>query len=134
VLISDEVYAALTFGDGPHLSPASIPGMRERTAVVSSLSKSHAMTGWRCGWTITSETLAGHLRAVARRMYFGMAPFVQDAAIVALSDNGSASAKLHDEYRRRARLVTERLADVPGVDCRLPRPGCTCLPTCGRWG
>jgi arginine:pyruvate transaminase len=123
MLISDEVYAALTFGDGPHRSPASLPGMRARTAVVSSLSKSHAMTGWRCGWTITSEALAGHLRAVARCMYFGMAPFVQDAAIVALRDAGAETARLRDEYRSRARLVTERLAAVPGMHCPLPEAG-----------
>jgi arginine:pyruvate transaminase len=122
-LISDEVYAALTFGGDPHLSPASISGMRERTAVVSSLSKSHAMTGWRCGWTITSGTLAGHLRAVARCMYFGMAPFIQDAGVVALGDAGRATMGLRDVYERRARLVIERLKDVPGICCRMPEGG-----------
>jgi arginine:pyruvate transaminase len=123
VLISDEVYAGLTLGDAPHMSPASVPGMRERTAVVSSLSKSHAMTGWRCGWTVTSEALAGHLRAVARCMFFGMAPFVQDAAVVALRDAGSETAGLREAYRRRARIVTERLTEVPGIHCRLPESG-----------
>jgi arginine:pyruvate transaminase len=50
-LISDEVYSELLF-DGEHISPASLPGMAERTATLNSLSKSHAMTGWRVGWVV----------------------------------------------------------------------------------
>ncbi len=48
-LISDEVYSDLLY-EGEHISPASLPGMAERTATINSLSKSHAMSGWRVGW------------------------------------------------------------------------------------
>lgn len=123
VVISDEVYASLTFGGAPHRSLASVPGMRDRTAVVSSLSKSHAMTGWRCGWTVTPEALTGHLRSIARCMYFGMPPFIQDAGAVALREMGGAMEGLRDAYERRARLVIERLKDVPGMSCRMPEAG-----------
>jgi arginine:pyruvate transaminase len=123
VVVSDEVYASLTFGGAPHRSLASVPGMCDRTAVVSSLSKSHAMTGWRCGWTVTPEALTGHLRSIARCMYFGMPPFIQDAGVVALREMGGAMEGLRDAYERRARLVIERLKDVPGMSCRMPEAG-----------
>ncbi len=59
-LISDEVYSELLF-EGEHVSPASLPGMAERTATLNSLSKSHAMTGWRVGWVVAPPSLAAHL-------------------------------------------------------------------------
>lgn len=121
-LISDEVYADLTF-DGGHLSPAALPGMAERTAVVSSLSKSHAMTGWRCGWSITPLALAEHLERLARCMYFGVAQFVQDAGVVALEPAGTESATFRDSYRSRAGVVVERLGRVDGLVCRIPEAG-----------
>jgi len=121
-LISDEVYAELTF-EGTHLSPAALPGMADRTAVVSSLSKSHAMTGWRCGWSITPLPLAEHLERLARCMYFGVAQFVQDAGAVALGAAGAASGGLRDSYRSRARVVVDRLGGVEGLVCRSPEAG-----------
>ncbi len=122
VLISDEVYAQLTFGR-PHFCPASLPGMAQRTAVVSSLSKSHAMTGWRCGWSITPPPLTQHLERLARCMYFGVAQFVQDAAVVALTDANDAVAGLQSAFQRRARLVVDHLSGVPGLRCRMPEAG-----------
>jgi arginine:pyruvate transaminase len=122
VLISDEVYAALTFG-APHCCPASLPGMAERTAVVSSLSKSHAMTGWRCGWSITPLALAGHLEKLMRCMFFGVAQFVQDAAVVALREAGQDLASLRAAYLRRAQTVVGHLSGIPGLRCRMPEAG-----------
>lgn len=122
VLISDEVYADLTFG-APHRSPASLPGMAERTAVVSSLSKSHAMTGWRCGWSITPLPLARHVEKLSRCMYFGVAQFVQDAGAVALREAGSALCELRSAYRNRAEVVVTALGSVPGLGCRMPEAG-----------
>lgn len=121
-LISDEVYADLTFGPA-HSSPAALPGMAERTAVVSSLSKSHSMTGWRCGWSITPLPLAQHLERLARCMYFGVAQFVQDAGATALGGAGREVERLRDAYRERARVVVERLNGVGGIACRMPEAG-----------
>ena len=59
-LLSDEVYEDLAF-TRPHVSPWSVPGMAERTVVVSSLSKSHAMPGFRLGWIIGPPALSRHL-------------------------------------------------------------------------
>jgi arginine:pyruvate transaminase len=78
-LISDEVYSDLLY-EGEHISPASLPGMAERTATINSLSKSHAMTGWRIGWSIGPKALAEHLVNLSLSMLFGLPDFVQKAA------------------------------------------------------
>jgi arginine:pyruvate transaminase len=122
VLISDEVYGALTY-DRPYQSPAALPGMADRTVVVSSLSKSHAMTGWRCGWAIAPGSLATHLIDLARCMYFGIAQFVQDAAAVALAQAGGELETIRSAYARRARVMGARLATIPGLSCRIPTAG-----------
>ena len=122
VLISDEVYAALAYG-APHRSPASLPGMAERTAVVSSLSKSHAMTGWRCGWSITPASLIPHLQNLARAMYFGVAQFIQDAAAVALTTGGEELAAIRSAYARRARRLVTVLQEAPSLSVRMPEAG-----------
>jgi arginine:pyruvate transaminase len=121
-LVSDEVYGSLVFGDH-QVSPASHPGMAERSAVVGSLSKSHAMTGWRCGWAVVPPALAGHLQNLARAMYFGVAQFIQDAAAVALTHSGDDLARIRGAYAERARVVVDALAPVPGVAARMPEAG-----------
>ena len=121
-LISDEVYSALTYSRRP-FSPASLPGMAERTAVLGSLSKAYAMTGWRCGWAISPEPLAAHLDRLAQCMHFGVNQFVQDAGVVALRAAGYDSAALREEYIRRAELVVELLAGVPGILAPMPESG-----------
>jgi arginine:pyruvate transaminase len=68
-VVSDEVYATLVY-EGEHLAPASLPGMAERTVTVSSVSKSHAMTGWRLGWLVGPPHLALHAGNLALCMLY----------------------------------------------------------------
>ncbi len=120
--LSDEVYAALNF-TLPHQSPLALPNMLERGVLISSLSKSHAMTGWRCGWTITSLELAHHLDHMARAMFFGVAQFVQDAATAALQTSGDDLERIRASYQHRARTAVDALAGVPGIVARMPDAG-----------
>jgi len=113
-LISDEVYSDLLY-EGEHISPASLPGMAERTATLNSLSKSHAMTGWRIGWVIGPEPLAEHLANLSLCMLFGLPDFVQRAAQVALEQDLPEVAQMRDEYRQRRDLVCAALDDCPGL-------------------
>ncbi|EJN25435.1 aspartate/tyrosine/aromatic aminotransferase [Pseudomonas sp. GM79] len=113
-LISDEVYSDLLF-EGEHISPASLPGMAERTATINSLSKSHAMTGWRVGWMIGPKPLAEHLMHLSLCMLFGLPDFVQKAAQVALDRDLPEVALMREEYRQRRDLVCTRLSDCPGI-------------------
>ena len=120
--ISDEVYASLNYGT-PHQSPLAFPGMLERGVMISSLSKSHAMTGWRCGWSITPPELTRHLNHIARAMFFGVPTFIQDAAAVALASDSADLEHIRSSYQQRARVVVHALADVPGVSARMPDAG-----------
>ncbi|WPN60606.1 pyridoxal phosphate-dependent aminotransferase [Pseudomonas sp. P9_31] len=113
-LISDEVYSDLLF-EGEHISPASLPGMAERTATVNSLSKSHAMTGWRVGWMIGPKPLADHVMHLSLCMLFGIPDFVQNAAQVALDKDLPDVALMREEYRQRRDLVCARLSGCPGI-------------------
>lgn len=121
-LIVDAVYADLIF-DGEHASPDSLPGMRERTVVISSLSKSHAMTGWRLGWVVGPRELMSHLVNLALCMLYGCQPFIQDAAIAALDEPPAALAAMRDTYRERRDAVVETLRDSEIVATLPPAAG-----------
>jgi arginine:pyruvate transaminase len=118
-LLSDEVYEDLAFAR-PHLSPWSLPGMAERTVVVSSLSKSHAIPGFRLGWMIGPPALTPHLFNLLLCTLYGGPPFIQDGALVALRGELPEVAALHEDYRRRAALMSDTLSAAPR--CRVVRP------------
>ncbi len=121
-LISDEVYATMLY-EGEHVAPAGLPGMDARTITVSSLSKSHAMTGWRVGWLIGPPELARHAGNLALCMLYGSPPFIQDAAITALRDGDGETARMREQFRRRRDAVCRRLAGLPGLGCARPKGG-----------
>ena len=118
-LLSDEVYEDLAFAR-PHTSPWSLPDMAERTVVASSLSKSHAMAGFRFGWIIGPPALSRHLFDFLLCMYFGGPAFIQDGAVVALGAELPEVNALREAYRRRASLLLGILADAP--NCRAIPP------------
>src|SRR3954447_4390735 len=107
-LLSDEVYEDLAFAR-PHVSAWSLPDIGERTVVVSSLSKSHAMPGFRLGWVVGPPALARHLFNLLLSMTYGGPAFIQDGALAALSGDLPEVAALREAYRARAMLMAERL-------------------------
>ncbi|UWQ12423.1 aminotransferase class I/II-fold pyridoxal phosphate-dependent enzyme [Aliiroseovarius crassostreae] len=111
-LISDEVYDTQVW-QGEHLSPRALPGMAERTLVVGSMSKSHAMTGSRIGWIIGPEQAIGHLETLAINTTYGVAGFVQDAALFALDQGEAFEARIAEPFRRRREAA---LALIKGQD------------------
>lgn len=121
-LLSDEVYASVTF-EGEHVSPAALPGMAERTVTINSLSKSHAMTGWRLGWAVAPAPLIPHVVNLALCMLYGCPGFIQDAALAALTTAPSEIETMRGLYRARRDLVHRRLAQAPGLGCHLPAAG-----------
>lgn len=121
-LISDEVYSELLY-DGEHISPASLSGMAERTATLNSLSKSHAMSGWRVGWVIGPKPLTEHLIHLSLCMLFGLPDFVQKAAEVALDVDLPELGEMREEYRLRRDLVCAHLDNCPGLIAVKPDGG-----------
>ena len=118
-LLSDEVYEDLAYLR-PHVSAWSLPDMAERTIVVSSLSKSHAMAGFRLGWIVAPRTMTGHLFHLLVCMLYGGPPFIQDGALVALCQELPEASALHATYRERASFLSRRLSEAPR--CRVTAP------------
>ncbi|NOC44581.1 pyridoxal phosphate-dependent aminotransferase [Ruegeria sp. HKCCD7559] len=108
-LISDEVYDTQVW-DGEHLSPRALPDMAERTLVVGSMSKSHAMTGSRCGWVVAPEEVIAHLINLATHTTYGVPGFVQDASSFALTAGVELEEKIAAPFRRRRSLAMDILA------------------------
>ncbi|MNE20855.1 Arginine--pyruvate transaminase AruH [compost metagenome] len=121
-LISDEVYSELLY-EGTHFSPASLPGMAARCATINSLSKSHAMSGWRVGWVIAPQALCDHLSNLALCMLYGLPDFILDAAQVALEQDLPQVRQMRDSYRERRDRVCASLADCPGISVHKPDGG-----------
>jgi arginine:pyruvate transaminase len=121
-VLSDEVYAELTF-EREHVSIASLPGMAERTVTLGSLSKSHAMAGWRVGWAVGPTQLIEHMGRLALAMLYGLPGFIQQAALTAVQNKAAIAAEMREIYRRRRDVVFERLHRVPGLRCLLPEAG-----------
>ncbi|MGJ5618756.1 pyridoxal phosphate-dependent aminotransferase [Sulfitobacter sp. MF3-043] len=108
-LISDEVYDTQVW-EGAHISPRALPGMTERTLVVGSMSKSHAMTGSRCGWIIGPEDIVDHLINLATHTTYGVPGFIQDAAAFALTQGEAVETEVAAPFRRRRALAKKVLA------------------------
>jgi arginine:pyruvate transaminase len=108
-LISDEVYDIQVW-DGSHLSPRALPEMAERTLVVGSMSKSHAMTGSRCGWLIGPDWLIARLIDLATVTTYGVPGYIQDAAAFALDQGPDLENAIAAPFRRR-RAIAKRILD-----------------------
>ncbi|MEO0866612.1 MAG: pyridoxal phosphate-dependent aminotransferase, partial [Pseudomonadota bacterium] len=108
-LISDEVYDTQVW-EGDHLSPRALPGMADRTLVVGSMSKSHAMTGSRCGWVIGPEEVIAHMITYATHTTYGVPGFIQDASVFALTQGAEFEAEIAAPFRRRRAIAQAVLA------------------------
>lgn len=120
-LISDEVYDTQVW-TGAHLSPRALPGMAERTLVIGSMSKSHAMTGSRIGWVIGPEEALGHMGHLATNTTYGVCGFVQEGADFALALGSDFEEKIAAPFRRRRDLVL-RLVDEQNIVKAIPADG-----------
>ncbi|MBV9696875.1 MAG: pyridoxal phosphate-dependent aminotransferase [Gammaproteobacteria bacterium] len=119
-LVSDEVYAGLApQGRVPSLA-AQLP---ERVVTVGSLSKSHAMTGWRAGWLIGPPRLAQYAEQLAMCMLFGLPGFIQEAALVALANAPAAEAQVREYCRLRRERLAAGVRDIAGVRALEPEAG-----------
>ncbi|MEL7150343.1 MAG: pyridoxal phosphate-dependent aminotransferase [Pseudomonadota bacterium] len=109
-LISDEVYDTQIWS-GTHLSPRQLPGMEDRTLVIGSLSKSHAMTGSRLGWIVGPEDAIAHLINLTTHTTYGVPGFVQDAGEFALNQGPDLEDRVSAPFRRRHARAERQLAD-----------------------
>src|SRR4051812_18105432 len=118
-VLTDEVYSQIHYGD-PFASIASLPGMLDRTILLDGLSKTYAMTGWRCGFAAVPEPLVDPLTRFFVNSTSCVPPFVQHAAVAALTGPMDAVDAMRSEFRVRRDLVVAGLNELPGLSCRSP--------------
>lgn len=125
LVISDEIYEHITYGDARHVSPARLAP--EKTILVHSLSKTYAMTGWRVGFCAAPAPVIDRMLLVLQQVSRGPAPFVQDAAAAALEGPQDCVAAMRAEYaRRRAQVLAalpQALAPEGGFFALVPVEG-----------
>ena len=112
-VISDEVYSEIA-PEG--FTPiASLPGSHEQTVTISSLSKSHRMTGWRCGWMVGPEKLTRHLTNLNMCMTYGLPPFIQDASVTALEKDRDTAKKVKTRLDSNRMILRDDLEPMEGA-------------------
>jgi arginine:pyruvate transaminase len=119
-VVADEVYAGLApEGRVPGLA-ARLP---EQVVTISSLSKSHAMTGWRAGWMVGPEVLIGHVESLVLCMLFGLPGFVQEASLTAIGIAVETEAATRAYCKERRDIMLEGLSKAKGLRCHRPDAG-----------
>ena len=121
IVISDEVYEKIIYDNAKHYCLATFPGMRERTLVVNSFSKTYAMTGLRVGYVYGPKELISYVWLVHQYVVACVNSLAQYVALAALRGSQDFVRDMVKEFDRRRRLVYERLNEIEGFDCALPK-------------
>ena len=121
-LISGELYDSQVH-DGTHFSPRDLPDMAERTIVIGSMSKGHAMTGARVGWAVAPEFAIVNMADLSGATNYGLPGFIQDAALFALTEYPEQEAQVAARYKRRRDLCVAALGNGSGVRVAPPQGG-----------
>lgn len=119
IVLSDEIYAELTYTGEPHCSIASLPGMQERTLLVNGFSKAYAMTGWRMGYLAGPAPLIAQMLKVHQYAIMCSPTVSQYAAIEALRSCDDEVKKMTNEYNIRRRWLVNALNEI-GLECFEP--------------
>jgi aspartate/methionine/tyrosine aminotransferase len=119
-VLSDEIYSRLIF-EGKHHSIISEPGFKDRTILLDGFSKTYAMTGWRMGYGVMRADLAQQIARLMTNSNSCTASFSQIAGIEALQGNQSSVEHMCREFERRRDMFVNRLNQIKGFSCRLPK-------------
>lgn len=119
IVISDEIYAELTYGQH-HVSMANIPGMYEQTLVVNGMSKSYSMTGWRLGYVCGPQALIAQMTKIHQYAIMSAPTTSQYAAVEALKNGDEDIDHMKEEYDGRRRYLVDGLRKL-GLSCFEPK-------------
>ena len=128
LVISDEIYAELTFGDVPHTSIASIEGMQERTVLINGFSKTFSMTGWRLGYACGPKPVMEQLTKIHQYAIMCAPTTSQYAAIEALKNGRQDIERMVEEYDIRRRLMVNGFRSL-GLECFEPEGAFYAFPS-----
>lgn len=133
LVLSDEIYSDLTYGDEPHVSIASLPGMAERTVYISGFSKSFAMTGWRLGYACAPAPIMKMMTKLHQFALMCAPTTAQHAAIEALLHGEDDVVEMRTDYDARRRLIVREL-DEMGLTCFAPEGAFYVFPSIQKTG
>ncbi len=119
IVISDEIYSELTYGDTPHVSFASIDGMKERTILINGFSKAYAMTGWRLGFAMGPTPIISQMTKLHQYGIMSAPTMAQYAAIEALKNGDDDIEEMRTQYDMRRRLIVDSFNSL-GLSCFEP--------------
>jgi len=132
LVLSDEIYAELTYS-GKHISICSLPGMAERTILVSGFSKAYAMTGWRLGYACGPADIIAAMTKVHQYAIMSAPTTAQYAAIEALRNGDEDIELMKTEYNYRRRMILDGFRSM-GLDCFEPLGAFYVFPSIQRTG
>ncbi|RLI06314.1 pyridoxal phosphate-dependent aminotransferase [Candidatus Bathyarchaeota archaeon] len=121
LILSDEIYDRLVYGDFKPLSPASLEDGRDRTIVVNGFSKTYAMTGWRLGYAYANGEIIEAMARIQQSTTTCPVSFVQKAGVAALRGPQDQVEKMVEEYDRRRRFIFEKLSEIEEIRCVMPQ-------------
>ena len=119
LVLSDEIYAELTYGDYRHVSFAELEGMRERTVLVNGFSKAFAMTGWRLGYAAGPKEIVGQMTKLHQYGIMSAPSTAQYAAVEALRNGDGDIVSMREQYDLRRRLIVDGF-NAMGLSCLEP--------------
>lgn len=111
-LISDEIYERLNFSGKVHLSPGAVPALSERTITINGFSKAFSMTGWRIGYLLAKGPVMKTISKLQQHMNTNVAPFIQKAALAALTLPTGFLADYNRQLATNARSLSETIESV----------------------
>jgi len=132
VVMADEIYAELTY-EGDHTSIASLPGMKERTILLSGFSKAFAMTGWRLGYAAAPAEVITAMSNIHGYTIMCSSTMAQKAAVEALRSCFREVERMRQQYNFRRRVVVSRLNEM-GLPCAQPRGAFYAFPSIADTG
>lgn len=131
-VVSDEIYALLTYDGARHVSPiAACPPLREQAVWIGGMSKAYAMTGWRMGFLAAPEALVRSLTALQGQLASSPPAISQVASVWALRNGGEDREAMRRAFERRRRMVVEALRRIPGLTVAEPRGAFYAFPRLG---
>ncbi len=128
IVLSDEIYAELTFGGKSHVSPAAIDGMWERTVTVNGFSKSYSMTGWRLGYACGPKPIIDQITKIHQYAIMSSPTTSQYAAIEALRNCDEDVQYMLKQYDMRRRMMVSGFNKI-GLTCREPKGAFYAFPS-----
>ncbi len=132
-VISDEIYAELTYGVDKHVSIAALPGMRERTILINGFSKAFAMTGWRLGYACGPALILEQMLKIHQYAIMCAPTTSQYAAVAALRDGDADVQHMRESYDQRRRYLIHAFEEM-GLECFEAQGAFYMFPNIKRFG